>query len=27
VTKYEAGLMYLVKLQELVQREFLPVSV
>jgi purine-binding chemotaxis protein CheW len=26
VTKYEAGLMYLVKLQELVQREFLPVS-
>lgn len=27
VTKYEAGLMYLVKLQELVQREFLPVGV
>jgi purine-binding chemotaxis protein CheW len=27
VAKYEAGLMYLVKLQELVQREFLPVSV
>jgi purine-binding chemotaxis protein CheW len=26
VTKYEAGLMYLLKLQELVQREFLPVS-
>ncbi len=26
VTKYESGLMYLVKLQELVQREFLPVS-
>ena len=26
VTKYEAGLIYLVKLQELVQREFLPVS-
>jgi purine-binding chemotaxis protein CheW len=26
VTKYEDGLMYLVKLQELVQREFLPVS-
>jgi purine-binding chemotaxis protein CheW len=27
VTKYEDGLMYLLKLQELVQREFLPVSV
>ena len=26
VTKYETGLMYLLKLQELVQREFLPVS-
>ena len=26
VTKYEAGLMYLLKLQELVQREFLPVN-
>jgi purine-binding chemotaxis protein CheW len=26
VTKYEDGLMYLVKLRELVQREFLPVS-
>jgi purine-binding chemotaxis protein CheW len=26
VTKYEDGLMYLVKFQELVQREFLPVS-
>lgn len=27
VTKYENGLMYLLKLEELVQREFLPVSV
>ena len=26
VTKYESGLMYLVKLKELVQREFLPVA-
>ena len=26
VTKYQAGLMYLLKLQELVQREFLPVN-